>query len=77
MLPPVATEPNVPPKSYSPTEPKQIEQPPCDACGQPMYLTRIEPGASGEDLRSFECPLCGHTTTKAVRFRDVEQPPER
>jgi predicted RNA-binding Zn-ribbon protein involved in translation (DUF1610 family) len=67
----------VPRKNYTPSDPKKLEQPACDSCGQPMYLTRIEPGEPGEDLRSFECPVCGHTTTKTVRFRDGEQSAER
>jgi hypothetical protein len=28
------------------------------ACGSPMRLTAIEPGAVGQDLRTFTCPEC-------------------
>jgi hypothetical protein len=28
------------------------------ACDSPMKLTAIEPGALGQDLRTFSCPRC-------------------
>jgi DNA-directed RNA polymerase subunit M/transcription elongation factor TFIIS len=36
----------------------QNQGPQCTACGSPMRLTAIEPGALGQDLRTFTCPKC-------------------
>jgi hypothetical protein len=36
----------------------QNQGPQCTACGSPMKLTAIEPGAVGQDLRFFTCPHC-------------------
>jgi hypothetical protein len=36
----------------------QNKGPECTACGSPMSLTAIEPGTSGQDLRTFACPQC-------------------
>ena len=37
----------------------QNQGPQCTACGSPMKLTAIEPGALvGQDLRTFTCPRC-------------------
>ena len=56
--------------SFNPGRPPQvIERPPCTECGQPMYLTRIEPDKPGHDLRHFECALCGHSTSQVVQFK--------
>ena len=30
----------------------------CAKCGNPMRLSRIEPGEPGFDLRTFECKKC-------------------
>ena len=38
---------------------RQNQGPQCTACGSPMQLTAIEPGALGQDLRTFTCPKCG------------------
>jgi hypothetical protein len=37
---------------------KQNQCPQCTACGSPMKLTAIDPGARGQDLRTFTCPSC-------------------
>jgi hypothetical protein len=37
---------------------KQNQGPQCTACGSPMKLAAIEPGALGQDLRTFTCPEC-------------------
>jgi hypothetical protein len=36
----------------------QNQGPCCMACDSPMKLTAIEPGALGQDLRTFSCPRC-------------------
>jgi hypothetical protein len=36
----------------------QNQGPQCTACGSPMKLTAIEPGDTGQDLRTFACPQC-------------------
>ena len=44
----------------------QSQDPQCTACGSPMKLTAIAPGAAGQsagqgaehDLRTFTCPRC-------------------
>jgi hypothetical protein len=42
----------------------------CSNCGQTAWLTRIEPAhAPDHDLRTFECPACGHVETVTMKFR--------
>src|ERR1700726_767994 len=36
----------------------QNQGPQCTACGSSTKLTAIEPGAPGQDLRTFTCPRC-------------------
>jgi len=36
----------------------QNQGPQCTTCDSPMKLTAIEPGAPGQDLRTFTCPQC-------------------
>ena len=36
----------------------QNRGPQCTACGSPMKLTAIEPGDTGQDLRTFGCAQC-------------------
>jgi hypothetical protein len=36
----------------------QNQGPQCTACGSPMKLTAIEPSDTGQDLRTFTCPVC-------------------
>jgi hypothetical protein len=44
-----------------------LERPRCPACVQArMLLSRIEPGPSGSDRRTFECRKCGHVHTMVV-----------
>ena len=45
----------------------QNQGPQCTACGSPMRLTAIEPGAVGQDLRTFTCPEC-----KRVQLHVIE-----
>jgi hypothetical protein len=35
-----------------------IQQPRCPKCQTTLMLARITPGASGFDIRTFECPAC-------------------
>jgi hypothetical protein len=37
---------------------KQNQGPQCTACGSPMKLSAIEPSSTGQDLRTFTCPIC-------------------
>jgi hypothetical protein len=37
---------------------KQNQGPQCTACGSPMKLSAIEPSSTGQDLRTFSCPIC-------------------
>ena len=36
----------------------QHDCPSCTGCGSPMILATIEPGETGYDIRTFECPRC-------------------
>jgi hypothetical protein len=36
----------------------QNQGPTCTACDSPMKLTVIEPGDTGQDLRTYSCPAC-------------------
>jgi hypothetical protein len=48
---------------------KEVRQP-CAVCGQPAWLTRIEPAQERDyDLRTFECGTCGATRTVQIKFR--------
>ena len=49
----------------------KIEALQCDACGGRMLLSRRAPHPAlppGSELRSFECPECGHVKTLAVEI---------
>jgi phage FluMu protein Com len=37
---------------------KQNQGPQCTACGSLMKLSAIEPSSTGQDLRTFSCPIC-------------------
>lgn len=51
-----------------PTTP--FDRPLCPKCGgYRMALECIEPGLPDHDLRTFECPSCGHVEATVVRFR--------
>jgi len=41
-----------------------IERPRCPSCNQSrMLLSKLEPGPSGYDCRTFECQKCGRVQT--------------
>jgi hypothetical protein len=41
-----------------------IERPRCPSCNQNrMLLSKLEPGPSGSDSRTFECQKCGRVQT--------------
>lgn len=37
---------------------RQNQGPQCTACGSLMKLSAIEPSSTGQDLRTFTCPIC-------------------
>jgi hypothetical protein len=43
-----------------------IERPRCPKCHGRMMLARIEPGPAHSDLRTFECPKCGHVQKASI-----------
>jgi hypothetical protein len=44
-----------------------IERPRCPSCNQNrMLLSKLEPGPSGYDCRTFECQKCGRVQTTVV-----------
>jgi transposase len=45
------------------------ETPECVRCGNHMVLTMIEPEKPEHDRRTFECPMCGFTMRKVVKFK--------
>jgi predicted RNA-binding Zn-ribbon protein involved in translation (DUF1610 family) len=48
----------------------QLYRPLCSRCGTLSTLARVEPAAEPDhDLRTFECPACGHTDVVKVKFR--------
>ena len=48
----------------------QLYRPLCGKCGALTTLTRVEPAAEpGHDLRTFECPSCGHAEAVKIKFR--------
>jgi len=46
---------------------RQGQGPQCAACGSPMKLSAIEPSSTGQDLRTFTCPIC-----KRVQVHTIE-----
>jgi len=47
-----------------------ISKPSCPACRKMMLLARIEPsGRPDYDIRTFECPVCGHSETAEVKYK--------
>jgi ribosomal protein S27AE len=43
----------------------------CPNCGQPMFLSVIEPSEDiDHDQRTFECSLCAYAETMTVRIRE-------
>src|SRR4051812_47279447 len=47
-----------------------IERPLCTRCHTRMMLARIAPDGPGFEVRSFECPKCGHVYTERVGTGD-------
>jgi predicted RNA-binding Zn-ribbon protein involved in translation (DUF1610 family) len=44
---------------------------PTCTCGMQMWLSRLMPALKpGEELRVFECPVCGRTEHNIVDLRD-------
>ena len=45
-------------------------RPPCEKCGQQLWLARIEPGDKpSHDLRTFECTNCKTSEIMEVKFK--------
>lgn len=53
---------------YTPTNPTMYDRPRCPTCAMQMYLSHIEPGQPGFDLRTFTCPSCGQPEEAASLF---------
>ena len=51
---------------------KQSQGPQCTACGSPMKLSAIEPSSSGQDLRTFACPICQRVQGHVIESRVTE-----
>lgn len=48
----------------------QLYRPLCSKCGTLSALRRVEPSPQPDhDLRTFECPACGHVDTLTIKFR--------
>jgi hypothetical protein len=45
-------------------------RPSCPKCKTLTMLARITPGASGFDIRTFECPACDHVHQRVVALTD-------
>jgi hypothetical protein len=48
--------------------PASTHRPSCIGCGEKMWLSVIEPGQPGHDIRTFECPRCHHQVTEVVKI---------
>jgi hypothetical protein len=54
-------------KPVSPVDLSALERPRCPKCQQNrMLLSKLEPGPSGFDYRTFECQKCGRVQTTVV-----------
>ena len=52
-----------------PPKPSDLS-PPCDMCGMPMFLSRIEPADEADhDRRTFECMACKRSQTVTVKYK--------
>ena len=49
-------------------KPPLIERALCPECSSLMWLARIMPDEPGYDLRTFECPECGHQTQQKMSW---------
>jgi DNA-directed RNA polymerase subunit RPC12/RpoP len=48
----------------------QLYRPLCSRCGALSLLIRSEPSAEPDhDLRTFECPACGHVDLIKMKFK--------
>ncbi len=45
-----------------------VIRPQCPACGDQMWITRIEPDKPDYDKRTFECPECKNELTQIVKY---------
>jgi len=51
-------------------EQSQLYRPLCSRCGTLSTLARVEPAPGPDhDLRTFECPACGHIDVAKIRYR--------
>jgi hypothetical protein len=50
--------------------------PQCTACGSPMKLTAIEPGETGQEMRTFFCPQCKRVQLHIIESAGTEAWPE-
>jgi DNA-directed RNA polymerase subunit RPC12/RpoP len=51
-------------------QPSQLYRPLCSRCGTLSALARVEPAKEPDhDLRTFECPACGHADMVKMKFR--------
>jgi hypothetical protein len=48
---------------------RSFDRPDCTECGARMRLARIEPAQPDHDLRTFECPVCQHSESIAVKYK--------
>ena len=47
-----------------------LVRPPCEKCGQQLWLARIEPADKPDhDLRTFECTNCKTSEIVKVKFK--------
>jgi hypothetical protein len=46
----------------------QIARPLCTRCCGLMWLTKVTPGASQVEHRTFECPVCRASKLEKVNF---------
>jgi Zn ribbon nucleic-acid-binding protein len=48
----------------------EFHRPPCPRCKAITVLARTTPDSSGFDVRTFECPACGHIHQRVVELID-------
>ena len=44
-----------------------LDRPSCPECASPMFLVEVEPGASGSENRTYECPRCKFLERSVMR----------
>ena len=53
-----------------PGKQSQLYRPLCSKCGTLSTLRRVEPSPEPDhDMRTFECPSCGHIDQVKIKFR--------